>query len=112
MNNEFDSRSNGQGGFLAGLLCGAAVGAALGVVFAPEGGRRDPSSAGRVQRAAPRDRQSHLQPGHRGREPDRVARPRSGRRGREAFDRTRDKATTAASETYTETFGNSPYPTA
>ncbi len=33
-------------------------------------------------------------------------------KGRAAFDRTREKATSAASETYTETFGNSPYPTA
>lgn len=108
MNHDFESRSNGQGGFLAGLLCGAAVGAALGVVFAPRAGaetrRQLAESTGKLRDTANRtyhqasDGVSHL-----------VARGRDAvDRGREAFDRTREKATATATETYTDTFGHTP----
>jgi len=103
MNNDFDSRSTGQGGFLAGLLCGAAVGAALGVMFAPRPGaetrRQLAESTGRLRETANRtytdatDGLSHL--ASRGRE--------AVDKGRAAFDRTREKATPAATETYADT---------
>ena len=93
MNNDFESRSTSQGGFLAGLLCGAAVGAALGVVFAPRSGAETrqqlADSTGRLRETANRTytqaSEGVSQLVSRGRE--------AVDRGREAFDRTRDKAT-------------------
>jgi gas vesicle protein len=112
MNNEFDYASGSQGRFLAGVICGAAVGAALGVMFAPRAGaetrRQLAESSGRLRETANRTynqaSEGVSQIVSRGRE--------AVDKGRAAFDRTRDKATSAASETYTETFGNTPYPTA
>ena len=112
MSNEFDSRSTGQGGFLAALLCGAAVGAALGVVLAPKSGaetrRQLAESTGRLRENATRTYSQATEGVN-----QLVTKGREAiDRGREVFDRTRQSATTTANETYAETFGNSPYPTA
>jgi len=112
MNNDFDYASGSQGRFLAGVLCGAAVGAALGVMFAPRAGaetrRQLAESSNRLRETANRT-YSQASEGvnqivSRGRE--------AVDKGRAAGDRTLEKATTAGSESYSETFGNSPYPTA